>query len=35
LGEAVPGDLVRSMDWSDAVKAKVLRHNAEQWLYGS
>ncbi|MFY9518545.1 MAG: amidohydrolase family protein [Schleiferiaceae bacterium] len=35
LGEAVPGDLVRSMPWSDAVKAKVLRHNAEQWLYGS
>jgi hypothetical protein len=26
---------VRSMPWSDAVKAKVLRHNAEQWLYGS
>jgi aminocarboxymuconate-semialdehyde decarboxylase len=35
LGEAVPGELVRSMPWSDAVKAKVLRTNAEAWLYGN
>jgi aminocarboxymuconate-semialdehyde decarboxylase len=35
LGEHVPGELVRSMPWSDAVKAKVLRSNAEAWLYGN